>query len=252
MYSNAPGLILPANVEDYYGHVQRFDRKAGGRTRIGTGEFTDSLALDRYTAYSSYLVPFFRGMKNLVLELKTKSCDIDNILKEEAHDNVVISWSLNTPRIAAAYEKGSTNIDERIDAARRLAKRGYRVGFHFDPVVYYEGWEGDYQAVVAKMFADGDIRKNIAWISLGTLRYVPGFKQITEQRFRDNRMFYEGDFFVDTDGKLRYPRAVRIDIYNKMIGWINAFDTPCWVYLCMEPEEVWEKTTLGRRGYVYR
>ncbi len=245
MYSNAPGLILPANIEDYYEHVERFDRQLTGRTRIGTGEFTDSLALDRYTGYSRRLIPFFRKTRNLVLELKTKSGDIDNVLAEEPHENVVISWSMNTRKIAEKYEKGGASVSERIDAASRAAKRGYRVGFHFDPVVYYKGWEDEYKAVIEEMFSVDEIKRNVAWISLGTLRYAPGFKRVAEQRFAENRMFYEGEFFVDTDGKLRYPRPLRAEMYNKMAGWIRSSGVSCRVYLCMEPGEVWREIRFG-------
>ncbi|MFQ5952605.1 MAG: radical SAM protein [Candidatus Omnitrophota bacterium] len=244
MYSNSPGIIFPANIEEYYDHIKQFNRKVRKRTRIGTGEFTDSLAFDRYTAYSSRLIPFFRERRNLVLELKTKISQIDNVLSEDPHENVVISWSMNTIEIAEKYEKGGSSVSERIDAALRAAERGYKVGFHFDPIVHYPGWEDDYKAVVGEIFSKEAIRANTAWISLGTLRYTPGLKQAAEQRFGDNLMFYQGEFFIDTDGKLRYPRKVRIDIYNKMINWIRSFDTPCWIYLCMEPEGLWKKTGL--------
>ena len=251
MYSNAPGLILPANIEDYYEHIDRFDRKVRKRTRIGTGEFTDSLALDKYTGYTSRFIPFFRNAGRLVLELKTKAGEIDGVLSEEPHENVVVSWSMNPRDIAERYEKGGVSIAERIYAAARVSRRGYKIGFHFDPVVYYEGWEDDYKAVVEEMFSFDEIKRNTAWISLGTLRYTPGLKQTAEQRFADTGMFYRGEFFVDTDGKLRYPRRLRIDMYNKMISWIRSFDTSCWIYLCMEPEAVWEKTDLKKSDYSY-
>jgi len=250
-YSNAPGLILPANIEDYYGHISRFDGKIRKRTRIGTGEFTDSLALDGYTGYASRLIPFFRSTRNLVLELKTKTGRIDGVLREEPHENVVISWSMNTPDAAAKYEKGGAGVAERIDAAVRVCRRGYKVGFHFDPMVYYDGWEDDYKAVVEEMFSFDEIRRNTAWISLGTLRYTPGLKQTAEQRFAENLMFYQGEFFMDIDGKLRYPRKLRINMYNKMIGWIRSFNASCWIYLCMEPEELWRKTDLKRSDYSF-
>jgi len=254
MYSNVPGFILPANIEDYYEHILRFDRKVGRRTRIGTGEFTDSLALDKYTGYSSRLIPFFRDTRNLVLELKTKigHNEIDNVIREKPHENVVISWSLNTPHVADKYEEGSVSVPERIDAAVLASLKGYKVGFHFDPIVCYKGWEDDYKAVVEEIFSIDRIRNNIAWISLGTLRYTPGLKQTAEQRFADNRIFYEGEFFADSDGKLRYPRELRIDMYNKMVRWIREHNKKCWIYLCMEPEEVWRQTVLGKRDYSYR
>jgi spore photoproduct lyase len=251
MYSNAPGLILPANIEDYYEHIRQFDRKLKKRTRIGTGEFTDSLALDRYTGYSSHLIPFFRNTGKLVLELKTKAGEIDNVLREEPHENVVISWSMNTRTIAENYERGGVSITERINAAVRASRRGYRIGFHFDPVVYYNGWESEYKALVEELFSFDEVKRKTVWISLGTLRYAPGLKQVAERRFAENSMFYQGEFFMDTDGKLRYPRKVRIDMYNKMIGWIRSFGVSSWIYLCMEPEELWKKTDLKRSDYGY-
>ncbi len=248
LYSNFPGLIFPANIEDHLAAARDFDGKAAKRTRIGTGEFTDSLYLDRHTKYSSFLVPFFRDMKNLVLELKTKTIDIDNVLEQEPHDNVVISWSMNTRNMARRYEKGGASVGDRIDAARRAARRGFRVGFHFDPVVYYRDWEREYETLVKEIFSVKEIARNTAWVSLGTLRYTPGLKQTAERRFADNNIYYCGDFFAGADGKLRYPPELRIAIYNNMIRWIRSSGTPAWIYLCMEPDGVWEKTDLRREG----
>lgn len=249
LYSNAPGLILPVNMEDYYPRIEQFDRKREKRTRIGTGEFTDSLALDKYTGYVSMLIPFFRKAKNLILELKTKTADVNSVLREEPHENIVISWSMNTRDIASRYEKGAASVDERIAAAVSTAERGYKIGFHFDPVVYFRGWEDQYKALVEEIFSKDALRENTAWVSLGTLRYTPGLKQAAEQRFSDTFMYYTGEFFADTDGKLRYPRELRIDIYDKMITWIRKFDASCWIYLCMEPEEVWRRTPLKEDDY---
>jgi spore photoproduct lyase len=251
LYSNSPGLIFPANVEDYYPHIKELDGKVRSRTRIGTGEFTDSLFLDRYTGYSRYLVPFFKDMKNLVLELKTKAGDIDNVLEQEAHDNVVVSWSMNTREMAQRYERGAITVDERINAVRQVVSKGFKTGFHFDPIIYYEGWEDEYRAVVDEIFSNSDIARNTAWVSLGTLRYTPGLKQVAEQRFADNGLYYTGEFFSDIDGKLRYPRELRIGMYNKMIEWIRSYDTSAWIYLCMEPEDVWGKTLLEEKDYSY-
>lgn len=234
MYSNAPGILIPANIEDYYEHILEFDRKAFRRTRIGTGEFADSLALDKYTGYSSALIPFFSKTRNLVLELKTKSADIDNVLREDPHENVVIAWSMNTREMAERYEKGGATVGDRIYAAKRAASRGYKVGFHFDPLIYHKGWEDAYRGVLEEIFSHEEIKRNTAWISLGTLRYTPGLKQTAEQRFSDTLMFYEGEFLSDVDGKLRYPRNLRADMYDKMTGWIREHNPSCWIYRCME------------------
>ena len=237
-YSNIPGMVLTANIEDYYEHIKAFDAASPKGLRIGTGEFTDSLALDKYTGYSGKLINMFRDAKNLVFELKTKTADIENVLKEEPHQNVVISWSINTPKIAAICEKGASDVSARIEAARRAVKRGYRVAFHFDPVIWYENWEKEYKDIVRELFSHRETRENTAWISLGTLRYTPGLKQVSEQRFDDNSVFYTGEFFLDFDEKFRYQETLRREIYEKMTGFIRDCGVSCWTYLCMEPAEL--------------
>lgn len=238
-YSNIPGIVLTANIDDYYDPIKEFDSSLRGKMiRIGTGEFTDSLALDRYTGYSGKLIRFFRETKNLILELKTKTAEIDNVLKEDPHDNVVIAWSINTPGIAEKYEKGSSPVQERINAAFEAAKKGYMLGFHFDPVIWYHGWEKEYQDIIKSVFSRKKIKDKTQWISLGTLRYTPGLKQTAEQRFSDNRIFHEGEFFLDVDEKFRYQKKLRSDIYGKMTSFIRDCGVSCWIYLCMEPPDM--------------
>lgn len=250
-YNNSPGLIFPANIEDYESQVMAFDGKLKTKIRIGTGEFTDSLAMDRYTGYSRTLISLFRKTKNMILELKTKSADIDNILKEKSHENIVIAWSMNASNMTDRYEKGASSLAEKISSAIKAAQAGFKVAFHFDPIIYSRTWENDYKAAVENIFKHRAIIDNTAWISLGTLRYTPGLKEIAEGRFNDNGLYYEGDLFVDTDGKLRYKRDLRSRIYNSMIEWIKSRGVDAWTYLCMEDKNMWRSTPLTEKIFNY-
>ena len=78
-YSNFPGIILPANLEDFFEKFDHFNQKLSSPIRIGTGEFCDSLALDEITEYSKNLIPYFKN-KNVFFELKTKSAQIQNTM----------------------------------------------------------------------------------------------------------------------------------------------------------------------------
>ncbi|MDD4183324.1 MAG: hypothetical protein PHT53_05850 [Candidatus Omnitrophica bacterium] len=48
-YANFPGIILPANIEDFFTEFDAVYKKLKKPIRIGTGEFCDSLALDEIT-----------------------------------------------------------------------------------------------------------------------------------------------------------------------------------------------------------
>jgi len=207
--------------------------------RIGTGEITDSLALDPYIGFSSEVIPFFAGQPNVLLELKTKSDRVEGLLKLDPKGRVVVSWSMNPEKVIESDEHLTASFEERLTAARRCQEAGYKLGFHFDPMVEYPGWEEDYRAMVERIFAVVDHRR-IAWISMGVLRNTPGLKRIMRERFPSTRLL-SGEQVLCADGKMRYFQPLRVGMYRKMLRWIRNLSPIVFVYLCMESKEVWEQ-----------
>ncbi|MGB9764518.1 MAG: SPL family radical SAM protein [Candidatus Saccharicenans sp.] len=214
-----------------------FENKKNRILRVGTGELGDSLALDNLTENSIFLAGLFRGKENFFLELKTKTDNIEQLLKIKALPNVIIAWSLNTERIIETEEKGTANLENRLRAALQVINHGYRVAFHFDPIIYYQGWEQEYQEIIKKLFKLIPLEK-IAWISLGTLRFPAAFVKILRRRFPNNEI-YSQEFIKSWEGKYRYPRPLRTRIYLEMKRMIAEFKAENQIYLCMESALVW-------------
>jgi len=189
-YLNNPYLSFFVNIDDMFAELTtKLERYDGAVMRIGTGEFTDSMALDRITGLSRRLVEFFGSQKKGVLELKTKSAYVDN-LKGLNHDNrTIVAWSLNSEEIVRSQEIRAASIDQRLEAAAMCVEWGYDCAFHFDPIIAYPGWQKGYYEVVSKMYkiipAD-----RIRWISLGGFRYLPALKKIGTERFPRSEIFY--------------------------------------------------------------
>jgi len=80
-YLNNPWLTFFVNIDDMLTELEEAVNEAGPKRfwRIGTGEFTDSMALDKWTGLSEILTSFTARHPNTVLELKTKSAMIDNL-----------------------------------------------------------------------------------------------------------------------------------------------------------------------------
>lgn len=235
-----PALKVFGNVGDLIAEAdETLGRHRKFFYRIGTGEITDSLALDPYIGFSAEIVPFFAEQPNVLLELKTKSDCVDGLLTLDPKDRVVVSWSMNPERVIDADEHGTASFEERLGAARRCQAAGYRLGFHFDPMVEYPGWESDYRDMVEKIFATVDA-KRVSWVSLGVLRTTPGLKRAMRARFPESRL-PAGEQVLCPDGKLRYFQPLRVAMYKKMLGWIRAATPLVFVYLCMESREVWEQ-----------
>jgi spore photoproduct lyase len=240
-YLNSEALVVCTNFEDLLTDIKSTLREHPNRTfRIGTGELADSLALDHITGFSRKIVPFFASLPNGILELKTKSNQISNLEGLAHGGHTIVSWSMNSRRICRAEESKAATFEERLAAALQCQKWGYKIGFHFDPIVYYEGWEGEYKEVVREILRTMD-PDCIAWISLGALRFTPHLREMAHKRFPGSKVPF-GEFVPGHHGKLRYFRPIREDLYRKMRSWIQTEAPNVRVYLCMENRAVWERS----------
>lgn len=239
--ANNPALKAFTNAGDALAEVDVLLRAHPQRTfRIGSGELADSLALDHLTDLSHQLVPFFAERANAVLELKTKSAVVDNLLTLDPKDRVVVAWSMNSASVMRHEEPGTATLEQRLDAASRVQAAGYKIGFHFDPLVAHEGWEEAYRSTIATIFARLDTRR-VAWVSLGSLRLTPRLKAVIRQRPEPSRVLLT-ELVPCDDGKQRVWRGLRVKMYRRILGWLREVDSCLPLYICMEPAAVWEKT----------
>ena len=239
-YLTNPFLTIYVNIEEMLAGLQEIlDANPHRFFRIGTGQLADSLSLDPITEFSKTLVPFFARQKNAVLELKTKSVFIENLSGLEPQGRTIISWSMNSEKIQEAEEHKCASIQERLDAAQEVIRSGYRVGFHFDPILDYPGWEKDYGEVIAEIFSKIP-EENIAWMSLGCLRFMPELKKIMGERFPKSRLPL-AEWVTGMDGKMRYFKPRRIEIYQTLVKKIQRQAPGVTLYLTMESPEVWRR-----------
>lgn len=231
VFSNVGDLIAEAD--------QVLSKHRGMFFRVGTGEITDSLALEPYTGMVGELMPYFIRQPNMLLELKTKSDCVDSLLKFDPKGRVVVAWSMNPQRVIDEDEAHTASFEERLRAARRCQEAGYRLGFHFDPMIEYPGWELDYERMLEEVFCTIDWRR-LSWLSLGVLRNTSGLKRAMRERFPRTQLL-TGEQVLCPDGKLRYFQPLRVEMYRKMVGWIRRAAPTVKIYLCMESKEVWQQ-----------
>ncbi len=242
-YTNSPGIVLPANLDSFFDRFKRYKRR---NIRIGTGEFTDSLMLDDLTCYSIPIIEFFKDERQAVFEFKTKCNNIKNLLKTDHSGNIVISWSLSPQGVIDENEFFTAPLEDRIYSACKCIAAGYKVSFHLDPVLYFDGWQARYIEMLDMIFEK--IReKDIAWMSLGTLRFNPEAKLIIEKRFPNNSILDE-ELVYGFDSKLRYPNRIRHGIYRVLLSAIRKKYKNVMIYLCMEDRYMWMRLRTYKLG----
>ena len=222
-------------------------------SRVGTGEFTDSLIWEVWSDLNSQLIEKFSKQRHAVLELKTKTVAIDRLRRLKHNRKTIISWSLNSSRIIRSEERHTASLSARLKAAATCQDWGYPLGFHLDPLVIYDGCYKDYRQVITQLFSHISA-ENIAWISMGSFRFMPALKPVIQKRFPDSKIIY-GEFISGLDAKMRYFQPLRIELYHKVAEWIRERAPQAMIYLCMESDAVWKQSfgfTPSERGGLAR
>ncbi|MBI4772647.1 MAG: radical SAM protein [Deltaproteobacteria bacterium] len=237
-YLNDHRLRVFANQDRLIEELKQEARSHPDRLfRLGTGEFTDSLYIEHLVRFVDRIVPVIQGEPNLMIEFKTKTDNIGTLLELDDPDRIVVSFSMNSRRIVRSEEHGAASLEQRLRAAERCRARGFKLGFHFDPIIHYPGWEAEYGETIRMIFDHVD-PAGVIWISLGCLRYMPDLKVVARKRHPQSAIFSE-EFIRGLDGKTRYFRPIRQEIYAGMAARLRRADPDLCVYLCMESDLVW-------------
>ncbi len=248
-------LKVWANQDDLWRELdQAFSAHPGRRFRVGTGEFTDSLVLEPLTGYSRDLVEFLANYPQVCLELKSKVVDLSWMDKVKDPRQVLPAWSMNAPFIVEHEEEGQrATLEERLDAAKTCAQAGFRVCLHFDPIIYFPGWQEGYAQTIALIFEY--LRpQDIAYLSLGSFRHMPDLRRCIQENFPDSTYIY-GEFITGLDRKQRLLRPLRVEQFQFLVTALRQGGLDKQLYFCMESDEVW-RSVLGRTpkdfGGLYR
>ena len=243
-YMTTPYVSVFANMGDLQTEIADAALREPRRIfRITTGELSDSLLFDSLTESTKTLVPFAKGLANVILEIKTKTDNVENLLSLDHGQRVVVSWSVNPPEVIEKEELKTARLQERLRAAAAVSRQGYPVGFHLDPLIHYPSWREGYTRLLDSLL-DAVSPERIAWISMGSFRFPFEMKALLESRFPRSRLRY-GELVRCADGKMRYLRPIRLEMYRALaehlLGRLRGAPSVPLLYLCMEPPEVWQR-----------
>lgn len=225
--------------EDFRAKLQEIRLDPNELYHIGTGQSSDSLLWgNRYDVLGD-LFEFASNNPNVILEFKTKSANVRYLLENPAPENLIVTWSLNPQLIVENEELGTASLEARLEAAEKVAAKGILVGFHFHPMIIYQGWKGEY----ARLFAEVQGRftpEQVALVSFGTLTYIkPVMKQL---RLRKHSSKILQMPMESAAGKFSYPMAVKEEMFKLAYDAFADWHEKVFFYLCMEPAELWPST----------
>jgi len=209
-----------------------------GKYRLGTGELSDSLAYDHILNLTDFFIPIVNKLENIQFEFKTKSANITKLFNHNPK-NILISWSLNPEEIIKTEEYYTAGLSERIEAAGKCADYGYKVCFHFDPLIYYKNFEKGYSDLLRRLF-DRIPEDSVEYISISTFRFMPNLLETVRNRFEHSTLL-QSSYVKSLDGKMRYFKTLRTYMLRFITSKIKSEWQNVFIYYCMEHESIWKK-----------
>ncbi|AFL69456.1 SPL family radical SAM protein [Sulfurospirillum barnesii] len=218
--------------------LERLELEPSKTYHIGTGQSSDSLMWGNRSGVLEALFAFARKHPNVILELKSKSDNIAYLLENEVPKNVICTWSLNPQVIIENEEKRASSLEKRIQSARALADKGVLVGFHFHPIVLFEGWKEAYTEI-ANELTKRFTCKEVALISMGTLTFIKPVLKKIRLRAQSSKILQMP--LVDASGKYSYPLSLKEEMFSTLYQAFKPWRNEIFFYLCMEDESLWQK-----------
>ena len=172
---------------------------------------TDLLAIENICGFSEKWYYFIENKKDLKIELRTKSGNIDKFLNLKPLDNFIIAFTLSPENIALKNEKYTASFKNRVKAIKELQEKGWKVRICIDPLIYSDNFEKNYSQMIEYLFNEIDKEKVID-VSIGVFRISKEYlKKMRNQNQNSEILYYPFEYI---DGVYTYSDKTKSYMIN--------------------------------------
>ena len=172
---------------------------------------TDLLAIENICGFSEKWYYFIEDKKDLKIELRTKSGNIDKFLNLKPLDNFIIAFTLSPENLALKNEKYTASFKNRVKAIKKLQEQGWKVRICIDPLIYSDNFEKNYSQMIEYLFNEIDKEKVID-VSIGVFRISKEYlKKMRNQNQNSEILYYP---FECIDGVYTYSDKTKSYMIN--------------------------------------
>lgn len=195
MYRSA-NYVLFVNYEDFASQIEKNLNELVQPTVYYSGYDCDSLALEPVSKFCEYFLPIFKQNIGAVLEIRTKSTQIRNILNHESFANCIIAMSFTAHEASEQYEHKVPSIAKRIEALQKLQQNGWPIAIRFEPVIWEPYLIDNYRALFNEIFTALNV-EDIHSVSMGEFRMPSSYYKKVVKLYPDESLFARATKTID-------------------------------------------------------
>ncbi|MFW5976765.1 MAG: spore photoproduct lyase [Bacillota bacterium] len=206
-----PYIKIYANIEEIFTRAQKYIEEQKPEITIFEGAATsDPLPVEKWGGSLSKAIKFFARQEFARFRFVTKFTEVEPLLNLKHKKQTEFRFSLNSNYVIQNFEPATPPLEKRIEAAYKVKKADYPLGFLIAPIMIYKNWEQEYEELIKKIKEKISTTGEDISLELITHRYTERAKNVIEQAYprtdlpmkNENRRFKYGQFGY---GKYVYP-----------------------------------------------
>jgi len=186
-------LVVFVNEQDYFDSVKKQLKNLDDPSQpmiLSISYNTDIMATENIIPLTSRWIEFVDTLKNIKIEIRTKSALFRSLSNIQPSKNVILSWSLSPNLVCKKYERTAPSLKKRLKAMKLAIEMGWAVRLCIDPILYIEDWETIYGEFISNIFNEINHTKLID-VTLGVFRMNKDYYNRVRRRETKSDLFYE-------------------------------------------------------------
>ncbi len=214
-------LVIFVNNEDFISETKKLILNKYEKFYFALSYDTDLLAIEHLLPFCKEWISFAAEIKNLVIEIRSKSANYKVLQNITPNNNVILAWTLSPTEIINKFEPQTPNLNLRINALKHLVDIGWRVRVCIDPILKVNKWQSEYEKLIEKINFDVGFEK-LDSISLGVFRMNKVFLKNMQRNREDSSVLYYP--YKLNNGNYSYSEDEKNDLINYVLNEIKKYN----------------------------
>lgn len=147
-----PYIRVYVNTDDILKQAKQYiEERAPEITRFEAACTSDPVGLEHISGSLKEYIEFMGREPLGRLRFVTKFHHVEPLLDAKHNGHTRFRFSVNADYVIKNFEPATSSFYERIEAAGKVAKAGYPLGFIIAPIIWHEGWEEGYGELLHKL-----------------------------------------------------------------------------------------------------
>ncbi|NWQ39981.1 spore photoproduct lyase [Bacillus sp. EB106-08-02-XG196] len=225
-----PYIRTYVNLEDIFEQAQKYmDERKPEITRFEAACTSDIVGIDHLTHSLKKTIEFIGQSEFGLLRFVTKFHHVDHLLDANHNGKTRFRFSVNSRYVIKNFEPGTSSFEDRLSAARKVAKANYPLGFIIAPIYLHEDWKEGYRELFERLSDElSGIEIPDLTFELIQHRFTKPAKNVIAKRYpktklemdEEKRKYKWGRYGI---GKYVYPTEEANELETTIRQYINEY-----------------------------